>query len=302
MKSVIRIFLLAGIAGSLLSSCRKDREEDFNESQLVAIDQNQADNASEDAANMVGQVMDVHNQKLTKSGRVATGPIVINPDSIPFDPNKCAIVTLVPKQGTEPGSLTIDFGTTGCRCKDGRTRKGKMISTFTDRLKVTGAKITTNYQDFAVTKGASLDFIQIDNSSTKETITEAVSADGAVVNVARKVNMKMTPASGTTFSFIADKKIELNFGVPGIWEDNIYTTKVGSTQSGIDRKGRNYTMVVDKDVVRKAECTSKGVYKPVSGQVTISHDSKKKVVDFGTGTCDNSVNITIDGKRTITRW
>ena len=96
--------------------------------------------------------------------------------------------------------------------------------------------------------------------------------------------------------------MEVNVGQLGNRWDNIYITKAGSKQSGIDRKGREYNMEVNVDVVRKAECALAGIYKPVSGQITISHETKTKVVNFGNGICDNTVDITINGKKTKTRW
>ena len=201
--------------------------------------------------------------------------------------------------------MILDFGT-GCLCKDGRMRKGKIISVFTDRLRKQGAVIVTSYDGFGIIKRGSSDFLMFDNSSTKKTTTisaPSVITDGAVLEITREVDMKMTMPDGQTFSHIGSRDVKWELFVLGERYDNVYTTKAGSSHSGIDRKGRNYTMKVDVDVVRKTACFLQGFYKPVSGQITIQHDTKTKVVNFGDGTtCDDDVDVTISGRKKKMRW
>ena len=60
MNKVLSFCFAAVLAGSFLSSCKKDNESPntFNEDQQVSIDQNQADNEAEDVSNLEDQVMD----------------------------------------------------------------------------------------------------------------------------------------------------------------------------------------------------------------------------------------------------
>lgn len=296
----MKIFFTLGLAGLIFTSCKKDSEgpDTFTEDQVVAYDQNQADTEADDVSNLESQIMEANDGKI--NGRIATDSIVI-----PFDTGNCAQVTIVPKGNNPTGTITIDFGTTGCLGKDGRLRKGKIISTFTDRLRTQGAVINTSYENYGVARRGSSDFVMFDNSSTKKTTTTSAPAiieDNAVLGITREVNMKVTLPAGNVFSYTGTRQMEWNLGqLQNRW-DNVYITKAGSNQSGVDRKGRNYTMTVNTDVVRKAECAFIGIYKPVSGQLTISHDNKTKVVNFGDGACDNTVDVTINGKKTRTRW
>jgi hypothetical protein len=200
----------------------------------------------------------------------------------------------------------MNFGTTGCLCIDGRRRKGKITSVFTDRIKTEGAVINTSYENYGVTRRGSSDFIMFDNSSTKKTTTTSAPEliiDNSILGISREVNMKLVLPEGSNFSYSGIREMVWNLGQLANRWDNVYITKAGSTQSGVDRKGRNYTMIVDTDVVRKAECAYNfGIYKPVSGQITIQHDTKTKGVYFGDGACDNSVDVTINGRKTRTRW
>jgi hypothetical protein len=299
MNKLLKFCLVAAASGLMLSSCKKDSEQPdtFSEDQQVGIDQNQADNEAEDVSNLEDQVMDANEAKI--NGRLASDSVVV-----PFDSSSCTMVTIIPKGNNPTGKITIDFGT-GCLCRDGRTRKGKIISVFTDRVRKQGAVVQTSYEGYGVTKRGSTEFVMLDNSSTKKTTTVSAPeqlVNNSVLSISRELNMKMQMSDGLTFSYAGTKNIQWDLGMLANRWDNVYTTKAGSSLSGTDRKGRNYTLMVDTDVVRKAECAFIGVYKPVSGQITISHNTKTKVLNFGDGTCDNTVDVTINGKKTRTRW
>ena len=301
MKGKVKFIFALGLAGLCLSSCKKDQEspDTFSEDQIVAYDQNQTDNEAEEVTALEDQVMAANESVI--NGRIATDSIVM-----PIDSSNCARVTIFPKGNNPTGKMIMDFGT-GCLCKDGRVRKGKIISVFTDRMRKQGAVIQTSYADFGIIRrgGSAGQYLMFDNSSTKKTTTKTAPAqisDGAVLEITREVDMKMTMPDGQTFSHKGTREMKWELNVLGNKFDNVYTTFAGSSQSGIDRKGRNYTMVVDADLVRKTACFLQGYYKPVSGQVTIQHDAKTKIVNFGDGTCDDDVEVTISGKKTKTRW
>jgi hypothetical protein len=298
MNTVLKMFIGVSLCGLVFTSCKKEEEDTFNADQLVAVDQNQADNEADDVGTLEDQAMEA-NVAVLKTGRMAVGDTVV-----PFDSGSCATVTITPKDGNATGKIVIDFKD-GCMGKDGRMRKGKIISVFTDRLRKQDAVITTSYLNYGVTKRGSTEYVMFDNSSTKKTTTTSAPpqlTDNSVLGITREVNMTLMLPAGTTFSHAGTRNMEWNLGqLLNRW-DNVYTTKAGSEQSGVDRKGRNYTLTVDKDVVRKTQCALLGIYKPVSGQITIKHENKTKVVDFGSGTCDNTVEVTINGKKTRTRW
>jgi hypothetical protein len=63
----------------------------------------------------------------------------------------CPDVTVIHKRTLDPFPVKIimDFGA-GCTGRDGRTRSGKIISTYTNRLFVSGAKATTTFENYMV--------------------------------------------------------------------------------------------------------------------------------------------------------
>lgn len=296
-NAILSILTLSLMLG--LTSCKKDNDESgiFNADQQVSKDQNQADNEIEDISAMQDDLMAQNEARLYARTNVSDTIYRFNFDS-------CATVTLVPKGSNATGSITVDYGT-GCQGRDGRFRKGIVKWTFTDRLRKPGAVVTTTFQNYAVKPLNASEYIQIDNNSSKITTnlnTVEVSAEIPTLKLRREVNMILRFSDNSTFSFAGTKNLEWNLGILGYRWDNIYTFKAGSQLQGTDRVGRAYGMLVNNDVVRKASCALAGVFKPVSGQLTITHDSKTKVVDFGDGSCDNVVTVIINGKRTRTRW
>jgi len=299
MKNLKKLLMIALFAIPTLQSCKKDDEttDTFTQDQIVALDQNQLDTETEDVTNLIDQAM-YQNQSVI-NGRISTDTIQTLLDS-----TNCAQVTIIPK-GTNPtGKITIDFGT-GCLCKDGRMRKGKIISQFNNPIRKQGSLIETTFENYGVTKRNSTEYINVDNSSTKSTQTTQAPdslVNGSVVDITRVLNMKMILGTGQTFTYTGTKLISFNLGqLQNSW-DNVITTKTGSSLNGVDRNGGNYTLTVNSNVVRKLECFLIGVYKPVSGEVTIQNDSKTKVINYGDGSCDNSVDVSINGKKTRTRW
>lgn len=281
----------------LTLSCKKDKEEDMNATSAemqVTADQNEADAEVENVATIQDDLMASHSAAL---GRVAV-------DSV-FPYETCATVTITPKGDNATGNIKVDFGA-GCVGQDGRTRKGVINWTFTDRLRKPGAVIVTSFQNYGVKPVGASDFVMIDNSSTKVTTnlnTEEPTLANAVLNLKRDLNMKLTFADATTFTYTGTKNVVWDLGVLGYRWDNVYTVKAGSTLSGLGRGSKAYTWTVNTDVVRKTACQlSARIFKPVSGVITIQHNNKTKVVDFGDGTCDRTVTITINGTKTITRW
>ena len=288
---------LAVIGFAVLTlGCKKDKDENMSDTATemqVTSDQNEADTDVEDVATMQDDIMASHESAL---GRAAV-------DSI-FTYESCAIVTITPKGNNATGNIKVDFGE-GCVGQDGRTRKGVINWSFTERLRKPGAVVVTSFQNYAVKPIGAANFIMIDNASTKVTTNESTTEptiESAVLNLKRDLNMKLVFPDANTFTYTGTKHVAWDLGVLGNRWDNIYSVKVGSTLSGTGRGGKAYTWTVNTDVVRKTACQLLGIFKPVSGVVTIQHNNKTKVVDFGDGNCDKTVTITINGTRTITRW
>jgi hypothetical protein len=72
---------------------------------------------------------------------------------------------------------------------------------------------------------------------------------------------------------------------------------VTGSSSGTNRKGKTYAMTITKALVYKRSCAiTNKVFIPVEGTKELTVDTKKVTIDYGTGTCDNTVTVTINGK------
>ena len=69
--------------------------------------------------------------------------------------------------------------------------------------------------------------------------------------------------------------------------DDVYS--ITGTANGTDANGRNYTANITTPVISKLTCKWF-----VSGKIEITPTNKSsRVVDFGSGTCDNQATVTI---------
>ncbi len=201
---------------------------------------------------------------------------------------KCATVTLVKgpnNSATSPqGTITIDFGT-GCTGPNGKIRKGKMIVEYKGRRFLPNSKITTTFS------GYSVDGIAIEGTRT---LTNTSASETAAVSFSIvEDGMKVTYPDGTFATRSANRVRTWNRTANPL-EDS---WTVSGTASGTNRKGKTYTMTITKDLLYKRSCAiSNKVFIPVQGTKELTVDAKKVTIDYGTGTCDNIVTITINGK------
>ena len=287
--SYFRLAIL-GLAISTFGCKKDDKDPDtFTADQEVAVDGNRVETETEDVSGMEEDIMG----RDINFGRVAT-------DSV-FQYDSCGTVTIIRKGNNPTGKLPVDFGA-GCVGKDGRTRKGKIEWTFTDRIRKPNAVIVTSFINYGVKKPGGEDFVMIDIASKKTTTNTSQTESANSLDIKRELNMKLNFSDGTSFTQQGTKNIKLELNVPGNRWDNVHTVLTGSSLTGIDRRGRNYTWTATSDIVRKSACALQGIYKPVSGVLTIANDSKTKVIDFGNGNCDNEVTVTINGKIRKIRW
>lgn len=73
-------------------------------------------------------------------------------------------------------------------------------------------------------------------------------------------------------------------------EDNL-EVEMTSTASGTTRQGRNYSVVLLKNLVYKRHCGMS-----VQGIKKYTIDGTKEItIDFGDGTCDKTMTVTVNG-------
>lgn len=202
----------------------------------------------------------------------------------------CATVTLEFAGDNDPnvpamihGFIVIDFGT-GCTGPNDRVRKGQIIIEFKGRRYIPGSFITIS------TDGYSVDGIEIDGTRTE--LNSAASTEDAPTFTIEE-DATVTFLDGTTATRISSRNRTWN-RMPNPLED---TWTVTGSASGTTRRGHEYVMTITKALVFKRSCAiaSKLVI-PVEGTKELVVNEKKITTDFGTGNCDTTVTITINGR------
>ena len=90
------------------------------------------------------------------------------------------------------------------------------------------------------------------------------------------------------------------FRAPLPVNDEWHTLKGGEAY-GSGKNGGTYQMHITKDLIHKISCLAEKVFIPVSGtkELTVTNannDTKQYTVDYGDGTCDNEITVTINNK------
>lgn len=176
------------------------------------------------------------------------------------------------------GVLTIDFGTTGCADLRGNIRTGKLIFTYTGRRFIPGSKVVTTTDNYTING------IKLEGTRTLTNISGSTSE-------VPKFNAVLTNGKAT---FIADGTVaerESNITWQLNRADEYLLIDQSSTASGITRGGRTYAVSLSKALKYKRFC---GI--AVEGIKNYIIDGAKQVtIDYGDGTCDKAVVITING-------
>ena len=286
MKTRIKIsYLLAIMISAFLISCN-DGKFDFtsNDSENVqneAVSDSYADDADDISSVALSSDDATLNGKISGSGRRV---FKVTDVAKRLD---CAEVSIerdstsdVPK-----GTITINFGT-GCMDARGNVRKGIIRIKYTGRRFIANSIVETSFD------GYSINDVKMEGTHTVTNITGS---------------SEETPK----FTIVLT-------GGKTIWPDGTFATRtvnrtrewiratnplsdlwiITGTASGTNRKGENYSMEITKPLVFKRECSSNTKRKEfiaVEGTKQLTVGDKLIIIDYGDGTCDNKVTITING-------
>jgi hypothetical protein len=194
----------------------------------------------------------------------------------------CAVVT----KDTVNKVMTIDFGD-GCEGPHGEVRKGKMIITYVGKRNEAGSTRTVTLENYFV------DSVGIEGTRTIENVT--AKNDSMRTIRTTMTNGKITFADGTFATRTADHtKVMYRGGLEG--ED--YSTITGSA-NGTKRDGALYSATILEALKYKRGCGEIHVVIPVSGIKEVVNGDTTATFDYGDGTCDNEVSVTVDGVTTV---
>lgn len=284
---ITRIFsglLMAGLF--TLAACTEDVEINEQDSQNI---ENEAatDGYYEDADDMAILAVAVESGASTGSRVSTSGRAGVKPADIRF--SDCVTVTFEfandNTQATPHGYITIDFGT-GCTDLHGNTRKGKIKVEFQGRRFLIGSKIITTFD------GYHINGIKIEGTRTVTNITGSTE-DSPKFSVVLEDGKATWPDGSTATREMNITKTWVRGANP--LQDEL---RVEGSASGSNRNTQVYQVEITEPLIYKRECAILSrVFMAVEGvKVFTAANGSTITIDYGSGTCDRVVTVTINGQ------
>lgn len=286
----------------VFGSCKKESSEEEKQQEAFASKaSSEADAESDDIFNEVfDNVLGVNVDvgfgntgvfgRMNQSGTGETSRVTACPD-----------VTVTHLSGTTnlfPVKIVMDFGT-GCVGRDGRTRSGKIITVYTNRLFVPGATATTEFVDYTV------DSIKVEGTHKITNQGEVIST--SPVNCIRhkwKVevqNAKLTKPNGNYTEWNSTRMITQLEGMctPFIHIDDIY--KIEGSAHGKVKRGDlliAWNSEITEPLIKKFSCRwlVKGIIRVMRLNLTTNSPWVATInYTHPNGDCDNKAAVTVNG-------
>lgn len=284
----------------VFGSCKKESsEEDRKQEEFASQASSEADAESDDIFNEVfdnvlGVNADVGFGNTGVFGRMNPGNTGETARL-----NACPDVTITHLSGTAntfPVKVVMDFGT-GCVGRDGRTRSGKIVTVYTERLFKFGAKATTEFVNYTI------DSIRVEG-------THIITNQGEQLSTAPNLcirhkwsvevrNGKLTKPNGNYTEWASTKTITQLEGMctPYIHIDDIY--KIDGGGHGKVKRGNlliAWNSEITEPLIKKFSCRwlVKGIIRIMRLNLT-TNSPWVAAINYGDGTCDNKAHVTING-------
>ncbi len=221
---------------------------------------------------------------------------IVNGLALLDDRFKCATVT-INCTGTRlhpVGTITITFDPS-CSDKRGVKRSGSIVINYNGRRWMPGSYWTIQFVNF---------YRNDTHIEGKDSVSTQISADSLHLQF-------QSILTGGQITFGDGKTITRVHNITREWfrasipmNDEWHNLK-GGTATGKCKNGDTYQMQITTDLIHKVSCLEDKVFIPVSGTkvitVTTLTTTDQYTVDYGDGSCDNNITVTLNGKvKTIT--
>lgn len=271
MKTLKFFAIAISVAVLTFSGCKKDDEGLTTDDMIQdAKDEASADDAFDDA--------------VSQADRYDNG---LKSD---FDKDKCAPSVNISQLNSYPRTITIDFGSEGCEGTDQRMRKGKIIINATAPFYEANSVRTITLENYYV------DDFKIEG---KRTVTNmGTNTDGKQYHTVVLEGGKITSPEDEIVTREANRTrvwIEGDDTPYNILDDKWSIT---GSATGTNRRGEDYTANITEPLIFSIGCR----WKLVQGKVAITIPEHSITINYGTGDCDNTTLVTIDGvEHTVNR-
>jgi hypothetical protein len=282
----------------VLVSCKKETSQGATEETEASRASSESDAEAEMVFNAIFDDAMGANDDVGMAGTGVFGRTsILDPGGVGTErqPTACFIVTVIhPTANQFPVQIIIDFGTVGCVGPGGHVRRGKIITEYTNRLIIPGAKAVTTFDNFFI------DDIKVEGThtitNTSSPITTIPPDRQFTVDV---VNARLTRPNGNFTEWNSHKTITQIEGLvtPNLPLDDVFRIEGGS--SGRTRRGNllvGWNSIITEPLIKRFNCRwiVKGRIRTTRLNTTTT-SQWVAVLDFGNGVCDNLAVITING-------
>lgn len=271
----LSMLALAGLLA--FSSCKKDDEAIPDENFISAEDNARVEGEMENSQNFVEA--DASERFGAPGQNVASSTF-------------SACVTRTWDAATR--TLTIDFGSTNCLCKDGIYRRGQIIAVFNGNWRMAGSSVTITHNNYFVNDNQHLG-TKIITSLGNETSTS-----GNYKYSVQVQNASIVFTDGTVRSWNAQREVERTAGQgTATILDDVYL--VTGSSSGTNRRGTSFTTTIGTPLKKVFQLGCARTF--ISGTVNITNSKGKSLVlnydPSGNEACDRTASVTANGKTRI---
>ncbi len=248
--------LLLSLLALTVVACRKESDSPIDRDYTAAVDNDRAEVFFTDALKM--------SDAAYKDGDLP-----------------CAVAVTIDTVAV-PHTMLIDFGTTNCTAADGRTRRGRLNVIFTGRYRDPGTVITITPEDY---------YVNDHRLQGVKTVTNAGLNEQGQPFFSVTVNGTVTAPDGSWTSTHNYQRTRtwIEGAATLNWLDDVYLISGGG--SGVNRNGVPFTVAITAPLRVELDCPwiVSGVLQIVPSNLAV------RTVDYGSGTCDSQVTVTVNG-------
>lgn len=180
-------------------------------------------------------------------------------------------------------TIVIDFGNTNCEGVDGRSRRGKILASYTGRFREQGTVINITFDNYYVNdhKVGGTKKITNQGKNPAGNLVYKVEVDGTITK----------PGGNATYTWVSTRYREwrAGFNSPLNILDDVYA--ITGTANGVTYEGVSYTLTATQELVRKMNCKWFE-----SGKIELTQSGFPAIVlDYGNTGCDANASISVLG-------
>lgn len=270
MKNLLILSLLSVLL--VFTSCRKRYDNDPS-----ALMNYKIETAFDEMTNISDQAVSGA-MVYYKSGEV----VFTKPGEIVNLPKTPCNVIITLDTTSYPRTVTVDYGNTNCDCNDGKTRRGKIVTTYTGPYLAQGTIITHTPVDYYVND------VRIDGTKTVENMGLNNNSQ-PYYNI--EINGSATQTSGEILNYTSSRVRTWVNGFNTLLDRFDDEYDITGTATGTFSSGGGYSSQTLSPIRIKIGCGF-----PVSGELQITPiDRPVRTINYGDGTCDHTFTVTVNG-------